>query len=207
MKVSTVFNNSPEENAATFAKLSPADQEFYRIGVADLLRERLAKTGLSGDEAKSIIKNPWVRDQLKTVFRSPKEFDAFVDSVAAESRMFSRNVSIRRGSQTAERLAEDQSSDHTLAIGGAEIAKSLAGGEWLGAIRKYIAMKRDLGVRQNPALNERIAQLLFSTDPQLSMTNLADRPNYLAGPASALQAGTPALIPGGAATLLAPGSQ
>lgn len=203
----TVFNNSPEENAATFAKLSPADQEFYRIGVADILRERLAKTGLSGDEAKSIIKNPWVRDQLKTVFRSPKEFDAFVDSVAAESRMFSRNVSIRRGSQTAERLAEDQSSDHTLAIGGAEIAKSLAGGEWLGAIRKYIAMKRDLGMRQNPELNERIAKLLFSTDPQLAMTNLEDRPNYLAGPASLLQAGTPALIPGGAATLLAPGGQ
>lgn len=197
----SIFRSSPDEIAAEFSKLSPGNQEFYRLGVADMLREKLAKTGLSGDEAKSIIRNPWVRDQLRPIFRTPAEFDAFTDAVTAESRMFQRNVSIRKGSQTAERLAEDESQDHTLAIGGAEIAKSLAGGEWLGALRKYIRMKRDLGLRQNPELNERIAKILFSTKPDLTSVETGSRGNYLENPAAILQNATPALVPGASSAL------
>jgi hypothetical protein len=199
-----IFTNSPEEIAGEFAKLSPSDQEFYRIGVADKLREQLGKTGISGDEAKSILRNPWVESQLKPIFRTPKEFESFVDSVAKETRMFEVNTSIRRGSQTAERMAEDQGDDHTMAAGGAEIAKSLASGEWLGALRKYLRMKRDLGLRQNPELNERIAKLLFSTEPDLTAIETGSRGNYLARPAAQLQAATPALVPGAASALAQP---
>jgi hypothetical protein len=197
--------NSPEEIAAQFAKMSPSDQEFYRIGVADKLREQLGKTGINADEARSILKNPWVESQLRPIFRSPEEFNAFVDAVAKETRMYEANASIRRGSQTAERLAEDQGDDHTMAAGGAEIAKSLASGEWLGAIRKYLRMKRDLGLRQNPELNERIAKLLFSTKPDLTAIETGSRGNYLERPAAALQSAAPALVPG-AASALAPQS-
>jgi hypothetical protein len=196
-----VFANSPEEIAAQFAKMSPSDQEFFRIGVADKLREQLGKTGINADEARSILKNPWVESQLQPIFRSPKEFDAFVDAVSKETRMYEANASIRRGSQTAERLAEDQGDDHTMAAGGAEIAKSLASGEWLGAIRKYLRMKRDLGLRQNPELNERIAKLLFSTQPDLTAIETGSRGNYLARPAAALQSSAPALVPGAASAL------
>lgn len=198
-----VFSSSPDEIAAEFGRLSDNDKEFYRLGVADLLRERLAKTGLSGDEAKSIIRNPWTRDQLKPIFRSEGEFNAFVDAITAEQRMFSRNVSIRRGSQTAERLAEDQGQENMLTMGGADIAKSLASGEWIGAIRKYIRMKRDLGIRQDPALNERIARILFSTEPDLTIP-AGSRTNYLQSPANLLRGATPALIPGAASALATP---
>lgn len=197
----TIFNTPPEEIAASFAKMSPSDQQFYRIGVADVLRERLAKTGLSGDEAKSILKNPWVREQLQPIFRSPQEFEGFINSVAAESRMFARNVSIRRGSQTAERMAEDQSQDHLMATGGMEIGKSLVSGEWIGALRKYIRLKRDLGLRQDPALNERIAKILFSTEPDLTKSAVGADRNYLQGPADFLRGGTPALVPGAESAL------
>jgi len=159
----TVFSSSPEENAAAFAKLSPADQEFYRVGVADILRERLAKTGLSGDEAKSIIKNPWVRDQLKPIFRTPAEFDAFADSVTAESRMFTRNVKIRGGSQTAEREAEDKSLGNKLVAHGSMVAAQASTGHYLWMLKSLLEAKKDLGMMANPKLNEQIAKILFQT--------------------------------------------
>jgi hypothetical protein len=65
-------------------------------------------------------------------------------------------------------------------------------------------MKRDLGLRQNPQLNEKIAKLLFSTNPDLAVPEVGSRGNYLARPASALEAATPALVPGAAATALTP---
>jgi hypothetical protein len=159
----SVFKNSPEQNAADFAKLPAGQQEFYRLGVADMLRERLAKTGISGDEAKALIKNPWVRDQLKPIFRSPEDFEGFVNAVGNESKMFAKNVAIRKNSLTAERLAEDQSSDNFMAAGGAKIAENIATGSWLSAAKNAIQMWRDLGIRANPKLNEQIAKILFQT--------------------------------------------
>ena len=74
----TAFTRSPEEIASEIAELSPVNQEFYRIGVADTIRTRLAKTGFSGDEAKAIIGNAWTRRQLEPVFPGPQEFERWL---------------------------------------------------------------------------------------------------------------------------------
>src|SRR5207249_4640902 len=68
----SVFAGSPEQNAADVAafKAGSGDIEFYRMGVADVLNERIAKTGFSADEAKALIKNDWMRRQLKPAFKS-----------------------------------------------------------------------------------------------------------------------------------------
>ena len=99
----TIFQRPPPEIAEEFSKLSPSDKEFYRIGVADMVKERMAKTGLSGDEAKALIKNPWMRDQLKPIFKSSKDFEEFVDSVMQERLMFETKQMALGGSQTAAR--------------------------------------------------------------------------------------------------------
>jgi hypothetical protein len=202
----SIFTSPPEEVAAEFAELSPSDKEFYRVGVADKLREQLGKTGVSGDEAKSILRNPWVESQLQPIFPSPKEFNAFVDQVAKESQMFRTNVRIRGGSQTAERIEADNETAEGL-VGAADIGKSAISGEWLSAIRKAIRMKRDLGLRQDPALNERIAKLLFSTEPDLTTVGIGTSGqggNWMAA-APMLQAATPGLVPGAASALAQPG--
>ena len=200
-----IFSSSPDQIASDFAKLSTNDKEFYRIGVADKLREQLGKTGVSGDEAKSILKNPWVKKQLAPIFPTPGEFDAFVDQVTRESRMFRTNVKTMGGSQTAERLEADNETGDNL-MGAADIGKSVIGGEWLSAIRKAIRMKRDLGLRQDPALNERIAKLLFSTEPDLTTVEMGTSGrggNWMAA-APMLQAATPALVPGAASAIAQP---
>lgn len=199
---SAVFRQSPDEIASEFGKLSAGDQEFYRLGVADAIREKLAKTGLSGDEAKSIIRNPWVRDQLRPIFRSPAEFTAFVDAVTHESRMFGTQRGILGGSQTASRIAEDESGENATAAAGAHAAESIAGGHWISAIKHVLKMIKDKVIQPNPRLNEEIAKLLLQTpiSPELEqrMTGRFTGPaliNHLETPATVLDTGARYLSP------------
>ena len=157
-----VFKMSPEENAAEIERMPPANREFYRLGVADMLRERLAKAGLSSDEAKQLIRNPWMRDQLKPVFRSSEDFTNFVDAVSQEARMFGTRREVLGGSQTAARTAEDQGG--SMLEGGAHIAGKLASGHLFSAAKTAYQMWRDLGLRPNPELNSKISEILFTTD-------------------------------------------
>ncbi len=157
----SVFSNSPEENAAAVAKLSPGDREFHNMGVADVIKEKLAKTGLNSDEAKSIIKNQWMRDQLRPSFKTQADFDAFVDSVSAESKMFKTKFDTMGGSQTAERVSEDTGRGQDI-MAGAGIAKKLATGSYLSAVADFWRLHRDLGLRPDPKMSEAIAKILFS---------------------------------------------
>ena len=153
---------SPEENAAFVDGLSEANKEFYRLGVADMLRERLAKAGFSSDDAKSLIRSPWMRDQLRPAFRSPEAFDSFVDSVTAESQMFGTKARTLGGSQTAERRAEDLSPDHFEK--GASILSKLANGHPFRAVAEMYHTYRDLGLKPNPEVNAAIARILFTAN-------------------------------------------
>ena len=159
----TIFNKPPAEIENEVSKLSAGNQEFYRLGVADVIRERLAKTGLNGDEAKALIKNPWIRDQLRPIFKSNNDFDDFVNSVTHESMMFKTKQDMLGGSQTAMRLAEDTANEHQLAGGAMETAKHMATGSWFQAAKTAWRTYRDLGLKNNPELNEKIAEILFKT--------------------------------------------
>lgn len=159
-----VFTSSPDEIAQEFAALTPANQEFYRLGVADMIRERLMKTGFSGNDANAIIKNPWMRQQLQPIFRSEADFNAFVQGVANESRMFGTKAETLGGPQTAKRIAEDTSTENTMAAHGMHMGEQVATGRYLGAIKTAVRMWRDRqDARGNPKLNEQIAKILFQT--------------------------------------------
>src|SRR6202035_4766930 len=171
------------------------------------IRERLMKTGLAGDEAKAIIKNPWMRDQLKPIFRTPADFDAFVNSVTAESRMFTTRQKGLGGSQTAERLAEDTSSENAMAAHGMNMAGQMATGKWHRAAHTAIRMWRDRQDRAgNPKLNEQVARILFETpiDPAGEVGQRLT--GQFTGPQGVNRLGTAADIVGNAPNVLAPGA-
>lgn len=156
----TAFNNSPEENAATVAKLSTNDREFALIGLADKMKERFAKAGFGADEAKAIVKNEWTRGQIRPFFRSEEDFNRFAEAVTRESQMFNAMRSISGGSQTAERVAEDVRNDRMLA--GAKLIKSGVTGHWLEAAHNFYRLHKDLGLMQDKEVNKAIAKILFS---------------------------------------------
>lgn len=157
-----VFKMSPEETAAEIDAMSPANREFYRLGVADMLKERLAKAGLHADEAKQLIKNPWMRDQLRPAFRSPEDFNSFVDAVTQETKMFETGRKVLGGSQTAEREAEDQTAGQLTS--GADIMGKLAKGQLFGAAKTTYQLLHDMAIKPNQELNAKIAEILFTSD-------------------------------------------
>jgi hypothetical protein len=167
-----IFNHSPEEVAERFSRLSPNDKEFYRLGVADKLRERIAKTGIGGDEAKAIIKNNWTKSQLQPIFETQEQFDHFIDAATMESKMFDTAFRLKGGSHTAERLAADHAfgADVEAAGHGVSAAKNVARMNWLPAVSDMWRMKQALGWRKNQALNAEIAKLLF--DPAMTQDAL-----------------------------------
>lgn len=165
----TAFTSSPDEIAGELAAMTPANREFYRLGVADSIREKLMKTGFSGNDANAIMKNPWMREQLRAILPNPADFDAFVNAVTRESTMFGTRAEMTGGSQTAKRLAEDDSTENKMAAHGFNMAGQVATGKWHSALHTAVRMWRDRQDRAgNPKLNEQIARILFQTpmDPE-----------------------------------------
>lgn len=157
-----VFTGTPEETAAEFAKLSDSDKEFYRIGVADKLREKIDKVGLGGDEAKALLKNSWTRKHLRPVMRSDEDYEKFVGAVSQETEMFEKTRRVLRGSQTAERVAEDTSRDSMMKSAGMYAAEKMIPG--FKKAKGVYDVVRDLGVKQSPEVNEKMAKILLTTE-------------------------------------------
>lgn len=155
------FNKmNKEQIAEEFGAMPENDQEFARLGVADNLLERLGKTAMSGDEAKALIKNEWTKGQLKPFFKTEADFTRFIDSVAAERRMFEADRRILSGSQTAEREEESSGDKVQGALHAGDSLLSLIFGHPISAARKGAMAIRDLGLTTDPKLNEAIARIL-----------------------------------------------
>ena len=165
---SNVFKVSPEQVAQNFARLSPNDKEFFRLGVADKLREEISKTGVGGDEARALIKNEWRKSQLRPLFDTQEQFDKFIDAATMESKMFETATRLKGGSQTAERMAADSGFGHEVEAGahGVSAAKNALSLNFLASARDMWRMRQALGWRKNEVLNAEIAKLLF--DPSLT---------------------------------------
>jgi hypothetical protein len=159
----SIFEAKPEETAALFESLSPSDQEFFRVGVADKIQERLFKVGVGGDEAKALIKNPWTRKQLAPVFRSEQEADQFLNSVAAESRMFETKYATIKNSLTAARRVEDEDPAHQGAARFFQLAKDVMHQHWVSVAGTLIKMRGEAAGEYKQQLEGEIARILFQT--------------------------------------------
>jgi hypothetical protein len=190
-----VLSRRPEEIAADVAKLrqgSPGDLEFYRLGAADAIKEKIAKTGMGGDEAKRLIGNQYTQQQLRPLFDRQADYDRFINSVMAENRMFETRQKLIGGSQTSERLAEDIGSEgasgHALR-GTVALAEGAPGAAGLSYMKALASLTRG----ESPAVNAAAARMLFrpQTDPTRNLRDVLlaqeqrTRPRLVSIPASA----------------------
>jgi hypothetical protein len=199
-----VLNRKPEEVGADVARLrhnSPGDLEFYKLGAADAIKEKIAKTGMGGDEAKRLIGNQYTQQQLRPLFDSQPDYDRFINSVTAENRMFETRQKLIGGSQTAERLAEDGGNEgaagHMVRAGVAAM-EGAPGAAGLSAMKALGAISRG----ESPAVNSAAARMLFrpQTDPQvfqslrdvLTAQEARTRPPLVSLPTSAAVGANPA---------------
>ena len=193
-----IFNKEPDEIAAEMARLSPSDREFYRLGAAGTLRKNLGSR--PGDESKTIVGKDYRQQQLRPLFDTQNDYDRFISSATAENRMFGTKEKLIRGSQTAERLAEDNAPEgatgHAIRAGVA-LAEGAPGAAGLSAMKALGAMTRG----ESPAVNAAAARMLFrpQTDPMV-FRNLRDvlmaqeqrtRPRVISIPAAAAVGANP----------------
>ncbi len=163
----TVFGqHSPEELQHEFEAMAPGNQEYARVGMADMLRERILKTGFKGDEAKAIMKNPWMQKQMTPFFKSTKDYNEFTEKVLDEQTMKATMSNTMRGSQTAERAVEDGSAHAMLRMGSAlKIGTSAFHGNILRSVGEAWRLYHDFKKgASDPEFDAEVAKVLFSPD-------------------------------------------
>src|SRR5215469_5925730 len=189
----TAFERSPEENdfflngrtdpdGKRIGGMTENDKEFARIGLADTLREKLAKAGLNSDDSLAIVKNDWSRQLMRPYFKTQADFDGFVQSVLDENTMARTKNELVRGSQSIERAASDVQEEQ-LKMGAIwHAAKGLvhspfSSWHWLSAVTDGYKLWRQTGLGSSEAMDQMLAKILFSeTSPENAVARLLIKP-------------------------------
>src|SRR5215469_11502867 len=196
----TAFERTPEENefflngrtgpgGNRIGGMTENDKEFARIGLADTLREKLAKAGLNSDESLAIVKNDWSRQLMRPYFKTQSDFDNFVQSVLDENTMARTKNELVRGSQSIERAASDVQEEQ-LKMGAIwHAAKGLFHNpfstyHWYMAVAdSWKLWRRQTGLGPIDRLDEQLAKILFSeTSPENAAARLLIKPAAMLPP-------------------------
>jgi hypothetical protein len=151
---SKFMTRSPSEVDEIWKGLDDVERQFYKLGTARAMEQRLAAVRDTSD-ATLMLRNQAFRDKVKTVFE-PKEAVDFLNTVRAEAIKKNTTNTVGRGSQTEIRKQVNRQ------LGGEEIGEAPA--TILAAGRKVL---RGLGLRSGPSESEvqTLGTLLLSQKP------------------------------------------
>jgi hypothetical protein len=164
-----IFKKNPELVADEIAGLSPSEKQHYIVGARDALSQRIAQTSSGGNEALKIVGNDQIQKQLRPLFDTDKQFDAFIKQASLESLMYGTRFQNLGGSQTFRRLAAENeglgsgiASNALTAIGAAAshepVVAAMSTTRLLG---KLLSSMTGL----TPAVRAQVANKLFTDDP------------------------------------------
>lgn len=162
----TALKNKPEINASLAANMTESERESAKLGLAQTLREIAQDKGPLAGEFNTIPGTQYGaegnRARIAPFFNDEKDLDRFVKSIGREQVKARTANKVLRGSQTAERLAEDE---------GPITARDVAHGAIAGALgHKATLANRIFDVahkfwdsRGDPRTNAEIARILGSS--------------------------------------------
>lgn len=106
-----VLRGDADETAAEIAKLSPSERDFFRIGVARALVDKVKGTNDTADitAVNKIWGSQAVRERVAAAFDDPKEFERFASFMDNELKMARTNAEVnpRGNSITAKLLMQN----------------------------------------------------------------------------------------------------
>ncbi|MDT8332991.1 hypothetical protein RQ831_18215 [Roseomonas gilardii] len=156
--------------AAAEAARNPGDADFFRMGVAQAIQERVASGADGADAIKRIFGSPAKRALLRASFPDQKSYDAFAASMRREAAMY-RNaqfVSPKTGSQTAMRMADDEDlSGQALSFAADAATGGLRGAVW-NAGQRALSQARGM----TPEVSNALVQRLFTSEPDQIVNTL-----------------------------------
>lgn len=143
-------------------QMTPNEQDFARIGLADQLKYLASKTPDGSSVTKNIFGNQNQRRNLEAFFPSRDDFNDFRQSMAREEKFFNSKATVLGGSQTAPRLlgADDAAQD----MGKAAIEGAMQGGV-PGAAAGVLSRSWNRLRSEPEAVRDAAGRMLFTTDP------------------------------------------
>jgi hypothetical protein len=189
----SIFSQKPVELSSMIADLSDSEQEAFRIGALQALRE---KTGTEAGQTSllKMWKEPATADKLKLVFGN--DYRKFAADVAKERQLKSMET-VGRGSQTAERVLGAQD----LGLPGLDVVSQAAASAKTGDVGNIIAGAKKIasGVSMPEATRNKLAQLLLARGPQAQQElTMLDQIMARANANAAKRAGLAGALAGGA---------
>jgi hypothetical protein len=169
-KGATILRRHPEDVASIFSRLSPAEQEHFRLGAAQAYMDAVNDGGVFNPAIRRLANNDdqqRARARLSPIFPSKQARDQFLTAVSGERAIADTRQYVVGNSATARRVADDETPDLAPAMHAVHGAAKLKTGNVPGAIVSLLRAKRHLGLVQNPLLNEEYAKLL--SDPALAL--------------------------------------
>jgi hypothetical protein len=183
------FAKGDEElTARAFAKLSNAEKEAFRTGAAREMIATIRKTGMTPPALKNALRDTAIRDKIKVIAPTQRQFENFVNTLDREAR-FSQTNALRGGSQTGLLAAEG--ADMGMDFSGALISGMTGNpvGAGTSVISTALNWLKRAGIPQS--VKDRMGEMLLSTDPAVQrramvlMRQMQTRkPDQIRGPSS-----------------------
>lgn len=145
--------------------MSPSEREFARLGLANKIREIIRRTGEAGDETRKML-IPENRERMRAFFDSQEAFDKFFAGLNAEHRMFHTFAKTYGNSATAERQAEDLSTDLYAGSHAVRAGEAVARGNPFEFIGHGLQALRGVLPASNPKVDAAAARLLTQPIPE-----------------------------------------
>lgn len=157
---------------AAEGRQAPGEAEFFRMGVAQAIQERVASGADGADAIKRIFGSQAKRSLLRASFPDQASYDAFAGSMRREAAMYRNGqfVSPRTGSQTAMRTADDEDlSGQALSFAADAVNGGLRGAVW-NAGSRALAQARGM----TPEVSNALVGRLYNSQPNEIVNSLRE---------------------------------
>ena len=146
-----------------FKKLYPGEQDYFRLGLAQDIVDRMNKVNETADAAKTLL-TPRMVNRMQQVFENPQDFSTFLSGLQKEALMGRAGPRVMGGSRTAQLLGETGGMNAETAL---HAGTALVTGNYHGLVKTILgSMAKHLN---SPTMDRRTAselqRILFNPNP------------------------------------------
>jgi hypothetical protein len=162
----------PEATLARFRKLSPGDQNMFRLGVARELKGIVEGVKDGANALSRIFGADGQRKRLRALFPDDTSFNAFEKAMKEELAMARSRQAVTGGSATG-RIAAEQDDAGNLVNAAVDYAGGGVAGVLFGLGRRLISKTRGIG----EASADELSKMLFDADKPTQQRIIAELVN------------------------------
>lgn len=154
------LNQDVEITKAAMDGMTESEKEFFRIGAARAMRDRVFSKPDTGKTVDALDRNPLIREKIEQIFPGKGNYEKFMGELKREARFEETRFAVFGGSQTGRNVAEqkDQFIDPNVV---SEAMNNGPGAALAQALQNAFRKSNTL----DDAVSGELAQILFTQGP------------------------------------------